>query len=144
MPIIGFNFDSISAEKHKPISKEGVTIKPNVSIKNISKESFNLGKNKQDMLKIDYVFKVEYLPEFGEINIKGHMLFMEDPDKLKNILTKWKKDKKLDEEMALQFINTIMIRCNIRALNLAEDVSLPPHLRIPTLKKKVDVSDYIG
>ena len=94
MPIVGFNFDKIFVEKKKFITKGDIRIKPDVAIKDMSEQDLKLGKSKQKLLKINYEFKVDYSPNIGEIMIKGHLLFMEDPDK--NIIYyKHIKDRKI-------------------------------------------------
>lgn len=144
MPIVGFNFDKILAEKKAPISKE-LRIKPNVSIQDIKVEELNFGGiEKQKLLKVLFEFLAEYNPQIGTIQIQGHILYAGIKNEVEEISKSWKKDKKIDDKILLQFINTILMRCNIKALSLAQDVNLPPQLRLPTVTKKVDPKDYIG
>ena len=43
------------------------------------------------------------------------------------------------------FMNFIMLRCNIKAFVYSQDIELPPHLKLPSVKpaNKKD-KDYIG
>ena len=61
---------------------------------------------------------------------------MEDEGKTKLILDGWKKDKQLPKDLAPKILNTILAKCNIKALNLTQEVNLPPHIRLPILKPK--------
>jgi hypothetical protein len=61
---------------------------------------------------------------------------MDESGKNKKILEEWKKDKKLNEEISALVFNTILARCNVKALNLAQDVGLPPHFRLPLVRPK--------
>ena len=144
MPIVGFNFERILAEKKSPVNKE-LRIKPNVLIKEVKIEEVNLGgEKKQKLLKISFEYKADYQPKIGNIEISGHILYTGQQKEMEKIVEKWKKEKKMNDDTLLQFINTVLIRCNIKALSLSQEVNLPPQLRLPTINKKVDPKDYIG
>ena len=72
----------------------------------------------------------------GQIFLGGHILVMEESPKVKQILEDWKKDKKLPKELMSQILNTILAKCNIKALGLTQEVNLPPHIKLPMLKNK--------
>ena len=144
MPIVGFNFDKILAEKKEPVTKD-LKIKPDVTIEEVKIEEFAISSNKKEkLLKVVFDFSIEYLPKIGLIQINGHILYSEDPKEIGEISTNWKKNKDIRNDTFLQFINSILVRCNIKALSLSQEVNLPPPLRMPTLAKKVDPKDYIG
>nr|MBI4156795.1 hypothetical protein [Candidatus Woesearchaeota archaeon] len=144
MPIVGFNFERILAEKKSPINKE-LRIKPNVVIKDVKIEEANLGGDKkQKLLKILFEYQADYQPKIGNIEISGNLLYTGPQKEIEKIVDKWKKDKKMNDDIILQFLNTVLLRCNIKALSLSQEVNLPPQLRLPTINKKVDPKDYIG
>ncbi len=146
MSIVGFNFDSFVAEKKQPLKGE-LKINNSISIKNVEEKELALGDTKKSGLKLDFDFTINYDPNIGNIILKGNVLYLESSKKIKEILSNWKKDKKLTEEISLPIINTILLRCSIKALTLAQELNLPPHIRInlPTkLKPDKDVSKYIG
>jgi len=141
MPIIGFNFDKVEAEKKNPI-KGKISIKHNFGVKKLEEEKLPIGKSEK-ALRADFEYNVSYEPKIGSISIKGNLLLMEDPKKHKEILNSWKKDKKIPTEIMSQMINAIILRCNIKALTLSQDVNLPPHIPLPRLTKK-NAENYIG
>ncbi len=144
MPIVGFVFDKIIAEKSKPIEGQ-VSVKRDVSIKSIRKEDVELGpKRKEELLKCDFEFSVKYEPSIGVIGITGHILYREEAPDLKKILDNWKKNKALPASLTALLLNAVLLRCNIKALSLTQDVGLPPHLQLPTVSPKIKASDYIG
>lgn len=144
MPIVGFNLERILAEKKSPVNKD-LRIKPNVMIKDVKIEEINLsGEKKQKLLKILFEYQAEYQPKIGNIEISGHILYTGSQKDIEKIVEKWKKEKKMSDDILLQFINTVLLRCNIKALSLSQEVNLPPQLRLPTVSKKVDPKDYIG
>jgi hypothetical protein len=132
MPIVGLNFDKIGAKKDNKIVGK-VQIKNNVDIKNVEQEKLSVSSS-DDILKISFEFKSTYEPEVGAIQLNGHVLYMDDPKKIDGIAKEWKKSKSLQKEISPLIINSVLARCNIKALVLSQDVNLPPHVRLPTLK----------
>ena len=97
-----------------------------------------------DGLRFNFDFDIDYTPNIGNINLKGHIFFMDDPKALKDIFKQYKKDKKISPELTAQIINTILLKSTTKALNLAQEVNLPPHMRLPQITQKVDPKNYIG
>jgi len=136
MPVIGLNLDKIDAEKINKISGK-VEIKNNLSITNVEREKLNLGKS-EEVLKFYFEYSINYEPNIGSIILKGGVLYMEDSEKIKNILSGWEKDKKIPQELTTTILNTVLAKCNIKALNLSQEINLPPHLRLPLVKPNID------
>lgn len=134
MSIIGFNFEKIVVEKKNKISSK-LSVKNNLSIVNVEQEKLNL-TNSGDVLKFNFEYTVDYEPKIGQIFLGGNILVMEDSKKVKEILDDWVKDKKLPKELMSQILNTILAKCNIKALGLTQEVNLPPHIKLPILKTK--------
>ena len=146
MPFIGFNFEKLSAERYKEV-KGDIKIKHNLNIVDVKDHKVSLDK-KQEVLKFDFEFNLEYTPNIGKINIKGSMLYTENVKKLKEIKQEWEKSKKLPNEIFAGLFNTILAKSNIKALELSQEINLPPHLPLPRIdqqqKVKVNVNEYIG
>jgi hypothetical protein len=95
-------------------------------------------------LSVSFEFKTQYLSKnkaIGEIHIEGNVIFV-DPQQDK-ILKDWEKDRKLPENVNLEIINTILRRSFVKALNLSEDIQLPPPIALPFARKQ-EQSRYIG
>lgn len=133
MPIVGVNLDKISAEKLGAITPE-TKVQNHMSLRNISKQSISLGSSKQELAKVDFDFSAKYEPKVGSIDIKGHILYMDDKKEIENILKNWKNKKEPPKELAGQFANVILTKCNLKALLLAQEVNLPPNIRLPHVK----------
>ena len=132
MPIVGFNLEKIDAEKTNQVNAN-LKIKNNLSIKNVEQDKLSLGKS-EEVLKFDFEYLVDYEPQIGKIVLNGHVLYMEDPKKIKEIQESWKKEKNLPKEIAPLIFNTILGKCNIKGLNLSQEVNLPPQIRLPYMK----------
>ena len=143
MPIVGFNFEKLHVEKKKLIEGK-IQIKRDITITNITEEKLPTGKTKMDGLKFSFDFNIDYNPDVGNINLKGHIFFLDDPKILKDILKQYKKDKNLPPEITAKIINTILLKSTTKALNLSQEVNLPPHMPLPQITQKVDPKNYIG
>lgn len=145
MPVVGFNFDKLSVERTGKIEK-GIKVRNNIEVKDISIDEISLSQDKkQEVLKLSFEYAVFYDPNVGSTILQGHLLYLDTPAKIKEIHNAWKKDKKIELTLKAQLLNTALIKCNIKALNLSQDVNLPPHLPMPTLNPNVNkAKEYIG
>lgn len=55
---------------------------------------------------------------------------------VKEILAVWKKDKKVSDAIMAQILNMALNKCNVKALVLADDLSLPPPIPLPKIESK--------
>ncbi len=143
--IVGFGFTKLSAEKGEPANGK-IDINNNVSIKDVKEDDFSLGKDKkQNVLRFIFEFTSKYEPNVGSILFEGELLYMEDPKKTKEILSDWKKDKKLPKELMGGLLNTILTKCNVQALILSQQVNLPPPIPLPKVQVNAPAEkSYIG
>ncbi len=126
---VGFNFNKISIEKHKEITKE-VSLNTNVEIKDIKNQKSNLFPDK-NLLYFEYEYKIEYSPDFATILFSGGILsIVEDDELLKQIQDQW-TNKKVPENVRVNIMNAIFSKCNLKALELEEDLNLPHHIPFP-------------
>lgn len=129
MKIIGFSFKKIEAERKKNITGK-LEIKSNIQIEDIEKETIDIAG---ETLKFSYNYSINYEPGFAEIKFKGTTLAIPDKSEdIKKILKDWKK-KKIDDTTKIPILNFIMSKCNLKALQLEEDFSLPPHIPFPRI-----------
>lgn len=142
MPIVGFQFDKVSAQRTGTI-KGKVDIAHNVNIKDVKPEQINLEK-KQDVLKFTFEFKVDYKPDLGNILLEGHLLYLDTPEKIKEIQNAWKKNKRLPDQITTHVINMVLTKSNIKSLILSQDVNLPPQIQLPKAVPKPNTETYIG
>lgn len=145
MAIVGFNLDKISVEKLSPI-KGKVEVKNNIVIKDIVEQQLTLGDMKKDGLKLNFEFNAVYDPNVGGITINGHILYLTNTKKSRELLKYWEKERKLTEAVAPEIVNTILMKCSVKTLTLAQEVNLPPNISLPSLRtnKPEDPGNYIG
>ncbi len=144
MGIIGFNIEKVLAEKKDLTVKDKLNVNTNLKIIEIDQEKLPIGKS-EDILKFTFEFEVDYEPKVGDIVLRGHILYLEDPKLIKEIMKNWKKDKNIKPEIMKQLFNAILTKCNIRALSLSQEVNLPPHIGLPRIDNtNQKPEDYIA
>ena len=138
MPIISFNYGKMLIEKKKDQIKGDVKVKNDLVLQSLTLTDIDIGKKKQEVIKLNFEFLTEYQPGLGNISIGGTILFLESADNIKLITDMWKKEKKIPQQFAANIINVILTKSNIKALELSQSVNLPPHIRLPMILPKHD------
>ena len=131
--IVGFGFTKLSAEKGEQ-PKGKIDINNNVTVKDVKEADISLGKGNQNVLKFMFEFTSKYGPNVGTILFEGELLYLEDSKKTKEILSMWKKDKKIPKELMGSLLNAILTKCNVKALILSQEVNLPPPVPLPKVR----------
>ncbi len=132
MPIIGINFDKLHVEKKAEI-KPPLNIDSNLSITDMKTENLAFSSKDSEVLRLEFEFKLTYKPDVAGMLIGGHIHFLEKKAEIESVLKEWKKNKKLKPEFAKDIINSALLKSNIKALLLSQEVSLPPHIRMPLI-----------
>ena len=135
MSIISFNFTKINAER-KEGAKGKISIANNVGIKDVKSFELKLGKNKEKALKLEFLFEAKYDPNIGNISLGGEIVYMGTADKVKEIETEWKKNKKLPHDVVEEVMGNILSNCNIEALIMSREINLPAPIPLPKVKSK--------
>jgi len=129
MQIIGFNLTKILVEREEKIEGK-LEVKQNIDISDVSKEKIPFSEG--EAIKIKFNFTVTYDPDFAKLNLEGYLILMVDKDEIKKFLKSW-KNKKLPDETKVSLFNFIMGKCNIKALNLEDELNLPLHVPMPRI-----------
>jgi hypothetical protein len=91
---------------------------------------------------ITYEYKIEYqLAEpknknLGEIKIIGELFFVDKASVVADLVSEWKKNKKIKSEHALYILNYAFREAQLEALEQSKKVSLPPPFDLPRVKLK--------
>jgi hypothetical protein len=126
--LIGFKYTKINVERNEE-SKGELKITPNININSIDKFK---SESKQEILEIKFNFNIDY-SSLGKIELVGRMLLSADSKIVKDALEGW-KNKKLDNNINMIILNVIMQKASIKALQLEEEMNLPPHIQLPRLQ----------
>ncbi len=132
MPVIGLNFTSINARIDEKKLGADVDVNSTPEIKNIAKKDIRLAGVK-DVLSIEFDFATKYTPDIGEIQITGEVLYQ--TDEAEKILEMW-EGKQLEAKMTIDVLNAVFRKCITKAVQIADDLRLPPPLTFPTVKSE--------
>jgi len=132
--IIGLNFTKVLIEKNSNKEKQKVTkIGTKTDILSIEEEKIEIPDKKA--FRTNFTFSISYDPNLAKILIEGSLLYLDNPDKISEIVASWKK-KSLDQEIRMELLNYILSKCNLKALSLEDDFNLPPHFPLPKFQPK--------
>ncbi len=141
MRILGLNIHGIMAERKSALTGK-IEINNNINIDNIQKEEASLSN--KPLLKFDFTYKLTYGANLAVVEMKGAVMVIDENDQSKEILKEW-KNKKFNHNFKFDLLNFIVEKCSIRALELEEDINLPPHIQFPKIvpseKEKPAVSE---
>ncbi len=133
MPIVSFTFDKMHVERLKPIEAP-LKVNQNMVIEDVQAEEVAITSGKEKVLRFTFSYVVDYQPDQAKIELTGNLLFHEEKDEVESILETWNKEKKFNKDIMRLIMNNISIRSNIKALLLGQELGLPPHIVLPTLK----------
>lgn len=133
MTIVGFNFTKMVAERTSPLEGK-ISIRNNISIKDVSTTNLSLGSRKQQALKFAFEFTSDYDPKIGGIKLGGEVTYLAEDKKVQEILKEWKKAKQIQKSLMTVIVNNVLAKCNVQALILSKDINLPPPIPLPKLQ----------
>ncbi len=128
--IVGVFINKIDAERSEKVKDGNLSINSTPTVTGVKKKKLTgIG----DTIGVEFVFKSVYEPSAGEIKIYGEAMYKtDDADK---VLKKWEKEGVLDADLSVEILNAVFTRCLTKAINIAEDLRLPPPVRFPKVTK---------
>lgn len=137
MNILNLAFNTINASK-RIMPKGKISISNNIKLE--SMEDANIGVDKANTtLRIHFSFKSDYNPDFANIELRGHIIVLEEKEAAKKILSQWKKDKKIGKDFSATVINHVMNRCAIEVILMARELGLPSPIPLPKITANMPV-----
>ena len=134
MKVIGFNFTKIFIEKFSD-DFSNINLKTNIDISEIKEVKAGFFKIKEEIIGVKFNYVVEYEPNIAKLEFLGSILFAVDSKLVKEILKSW-KNKIILEEFKIPLFNIILKKANIKSIQLEEELNLPLHVPLPSLKKQ--------
>lgn len=132
MKILGFNFTKIHIEKLKD-RVENLKIGTRIDVSDILSTKADMLKTREEILAIRFTFGLDYEPELAKIDLEGNIVLSLEPKMARDVLKEW-KDKQMPGEFRQTLFNVIMRKAGLRAIQLEEEMNLPIHFQLPTLK----------
>lgn len=136
MQILGFGLTKISGEK-RPIKEAGLIANTNLEILDVTKEEVDMIKD-SDVIKVSFKFGVSYskkdapksVQPNAELSFEGGIILSLAKGESKEIVKSWKKSG-LPNDIRVAVMNIIFRRCSSKALQLEDELDLPPHIPVP-------------
>ena len=141
MKIIGFNFTRVNMEKFSDDYKD-LKIKTHIDIVDVKQTKSEIIQTKDVLFKIKFNYNIEYEPKIAKISFSGNLLFLVDPKTAKSFTKQW-KNKKFPEEHKITLFNVILKKTNLRSLQLEDELNLPLHISLPSLKESKKINPKI-
>jgi hypothetical protein len=132
--LLGFNITELSVKREEEFKGE-LRVNSDIKIESLEKQKLDLVQ--QDVLRVNFGFKITY-EELGEVDMKGHLFLLLDEKTTKTALSEWKKNKKLLQDVNLFTVNLILQKCSLKALQLEEELGLPLHMQMPRAMPQQD------
>jgi len=132
MRLLGFNFTKIQVEKFKD-SVEGLKIGTRIDVSDIKTAKTDLLKSKEEILAVKFTFGLDYEPDMAKLDFEGNFVISVDSKKAREVLKQW-KDKKMPEDFRTTLFNIVLRKSSLKALQLEEEMNLPIHMQLPTLR----------
>ena len=133
MPIVGLNLTGITANADTKDVKETINVNSTPTIERIDKKDIDMPGVK-DVLAIGFRFRTQYEPNVGDIAVDGEILY--HSDKNRDILAKWKKERRVEDDVAAELLNAIFRKCLTEAIHVAQELRLPPPIQFPVVVPK--------
>ncbi len=133
MPIIGLGLNSIEAsKKNERVEQQEVKVNSTPHITDV--KEVDLPNFSQKALSIEFDFLTVYDPALAKITIKGTVMYLSD--NIKDVVTEWKKKKRLPEDMSMEVLNYLFRHCLLKSSVLADELQLPPPMPMPRITPK--------
>ncbi len=134
MRLIAFNFTKLNIERLKD-SVDNLKFNTKIDISSIESLKSDFIKVKDEALKINFVYSVNYDPDFAKLELAGTIILSVEPRIAREVLKGW-KDKQIIEDFRIFLFNVILRKANIKALEMEEELGLPSHIPLPSLSKE--------
>lgn len=129
--LVRFYYTEIKGERFNQ-SLDKLKIETSLNIKSIENLPQKNSLSGTSFLSFSFSSSIDYSKEIAKIELSGKMILSMEDSVAKEILNSWKK-KEIKEEMKIFLFNGILEKTNIKALQLEEELGLPPHFKMPSL-----------
>lgn len=134
MKVIGLNFKKISVEKLSD-KVESLKLETKIDLSEISPIKADLFKTKDEFLGVKFSYVINYNPNYAKLEFKGDLLVSLDQKQSREVLKQW-KEKKVEENFKIFVFNAILRKANLKAMELEDEMNLPLHVPLPTIRKE--------
>ncbi|PSH00225.1 MAG: hypothetical protein BRC28_00570 [Nanohaloarchaea archaeon SW_4_43_9] len=131
--IVGFNVDSLNAEKNR--STKGGDVQVNYTPKIISVEKASINAFDDEVAKIDFSFTVCYTvgdQNAAKIVLEGNILWNRD---VEDVVDSWDENEELPEQVNKHIMNDLYRKCISQSVGVADTLGLIPPVPTPRIEE---------
>lgn len=131
--IVGFNIDSLNANKEKGVPKGDLQINYSPKIKSVKKTGVNAFDGK--VAKVEFSFTVSYDIQnrsVGKIEFNGNILWKGNPDELEQY---WNENQELPDNVKVPLMNDLYRKCISQAVGVSDTLGLLPPIPTPRIEQ---------
>lgn len=139
MRVVGFNFNKMDVEKFAG-SYENLSVKTNIDISEIKNVKQDLFKTDEEFIGVKFLFNLTYDPGVAKIALSGEIIFSMDSKLAEDVIKQW-KTKNIPEDFRIFLYNFILKKSNLKAFQFEEELNLPLHIPLPSVKKEEKKKD---
>ncbi|PJE81388.1 hypothetical protein COU58_02815 [Candidatus Pacearchaeota archaeon CG10_big_fil_rev_8_21_14_0_10_32_42] len=129
--LVAFNLTRITAEKFSSKFSE-LKIETSINLDLIEENKEIPKKDKIKYLNVLFKYNINYSDKIAKIELGGKIILAMEEELAEEILKNWKK-KDFKDEIRVSLFNSILIKSNIKAIQIEEELGLPPHFKLPSL-----------
>ena len=133
MKIVGFSFRKLNIEKTSD-KFESLKINTNIDITNVKQIKPEIFQSKEEIVEVEFDYFINYDPDIAKLSLSGTILVMAESKIIKDFIKQWKQ-KKLPEEHRILIFNVILKKSNLKAMQLEDELNLPLHIPLPSVKE---------
>lgn len=129
--IVGFNIDSLDANKNEGAAQGSLQVNYSPKIDSIEKATVNAFDD--EVAKIDFTFRVSYTvggTEAAHIELSGNVLWKGDTEE---VVETWEEDESLPEKVNAPLMNDLYRKCLSQSVGIADTLGLLPPIPTPTV-----------
>ncbi|PSH02540.1 MAG: hypothetical protein BRC26_00045 [Nanohaloarchaea archaeon QH_8_44_6] len=131
--IVGFNVDSLNAEKNR--STKGGDVQVNYTPKVISAEKASINAFDDEVAKINFSFTVGYTvgeQNAAKIVLEGNILWNRD---VEDVVDSWDENEELPEQINKHIMNDLYRKCISQSVGVADTLGLIPPVPTPRIEE---------
>src|SRR3989338_2008665 len=130
--IYAFAFIKVNMEKKTP-PKGRISVVNNVKVTDVREGKMSAGESSRRALNMFFSYDTDYQPNAAVLSLQGSLLYSNTDEVLNQVMESWKNEQKLPPEVREEIMNTVIARCTIKSLILADNFNLPPPINLPRL-----------
>ncbi|MFH1607505.1 MAG: hypothetical protein ABIA78_00010 [archaeon] len=141
MKLLGFNFTKINVEKISDKIND-LQINSKIDILSIEEVKTDLPIENNELIAVKFTYIIDYISNVAKLEFAGNLILSADKKVAKEIKNGWKNKKMPDEFKRLVF-NIILRKSNLKAIQLEDDLNIPIHIPLPSIKKEETKTDKL-